>query len=120
MIYELSLPRNLWPFAVQYTQEILNKLPIQVLPNNTTLYQAFYLKKPLVTHFQIFGYWAHVHVPDNKQGKLDAKIIEDHFVGLSQNRKDYIVNNSQNLLRVYVSHDITFVETSEISKCVTI
>ena len=56
MIHELSLPRNLWPFAVQYTQEILNKLPIQVLPNNTTFYQAFYLKKPLVTHFQIFGY----------------------------------------------------------------
>ena len=74
----------------------------------------------MVTHFQIFGYWAYVHVCDNKQGKLDAKAIEDHFVGLSQNRKDYIVNNSQNPLRVYVSHNITFVETSEISKCVTI
>ena len=26
MMYESDLPRNLWPFAVQYTQEIVNRL----------------------------------------------------------------------------------------------
>jgi len=56
-----------------------------------------------------------VHVPDNKQRKLDAKAIEGHFVGLSQNRKDYIVSDSQNPLKMYVSCDVTFVETPEIS-----
>jgi len=61
-----------------------------------------------------------VHVPDNKRGKLDAKAIEGHFVGLPQNKKGYIVSDSQNPLRVYVSHDVTFVETSEISRHVTI
>jgi len=39
---------------------------------------------------------------------------------LPQNRKGYIVSNSQNPLRVYVSHDVMFVETSEISGHVTI
>jgi len=85
-----------------------------------TPYQAFHLKKPSVAHLQIFGCRAYVHVPDDKQGKLDAKAIEGHFVGLSQNRKGYIVSNSRNPLRVYVSHDVTFVETPEISGCVTI
>jgi len=61
-----------------------------------------------------------VHVPDDKQGKLDAKAIEGHFVGLSQNRKGYIISDSQNPLRVYVSRDVTFVETPEISRRVTI
>jgi len=50
MIHESDLPRNLWSFAVQYTQEISNRLPIQVLSKNKTPYEAFYLKKPLVKH----------------------------------------------------------------------
>jgi len=28
MMHESDLPRNLWPFAVQYTQEIINRLPM--------------------------------------------------------------------------------------------
>jgi len=61
-----------------------------------------------------------MHVPDDKWGKLDAKAIEDHFVGLPQNRKDYIVSNSWNPLRVYVSCNVMFVETPEISGHMTI
>jgi len=28
MMHESDLPRNLWPFVVQYTQEIVNRLPM--------------------------------------------------------------------------------------------
>jgi len=35
-----------------------------------------------------------VYVPDDKWEKLDTKAIEGHFVGLSQNKKGYIVSNS--------------------------
>jgi len=55
MMHELDLPRNLWPFVVQYTQEIVNRLPMQALSENETLYEAFHLKKPSVKHLQIFG-----------------------------------------------------------------
>jgi len=48
-----------------------------------------------------------VHVPDDKWEKLDAKAIEGYFVSLPQNRKGYIVSNSWNPLRVYVSCDDT-------------
>ena len=56
-----------------------------------------------------------MHVPDNKRGKLDAKAIEGHFVGLPQNKKGYIVSDSQNPLRVYVSRDVTGRGHSEVS-----
>jgi len=55
MMYESDLPRNLWSFTVQYTQEIVNRLPMQALSENKTPYEAFHLKKPLVKHLQIFG-----------------------------------------------------------------
>jgi len=42
--------------------------------------------------------------------------IEGYFVGLPQNKKGYIVSNSWNPLRVYVSYDVIFVETPETSR----
>ena len=120
MMHESDLPKNLWPFVIQYTQEIVNRLPTRVLSENKTSYEAFHLKKPSVKHLRIFGCQAYVHVPDDKRGKLDAKTVEGRFIGLPQNRKGYIVSDSRNLLRVYVSRDVTFVETPETSEHMTI
>jgi len=39
--------------------------------------------------------------------------VSGPFVGLSQNRKAYIVADSQNLLKVYISCDVTFLERPE-------
>ena len=50
MMHESDLPKNLWPFVIQYTQEIVNRLPTRVLSENKTSYEAFYLKKLLVKH----------------------------------------------------------------------
>jgi len=50
IMHESDLPRNLWPFVVQYTQEIVNRLPTQALSKNETPYEAFHLKKPSVKH----------------------------------------------------------------------
>jgi len=50
MIHESDLPRNLWPFTVQYTQAIVNRLLIRALSENKTLYEAFHLKKLSVKH----------------------------------------------------------------------
>jgi len=50
MLFGSKLPKSFWIFAVNYTQEILNRLPSQALPDDTTPYQAFHLKKPSVTH----------------------------------------------------------------------
>jgi len=50
MLFGSKLPKSFWTFAVNYTQEILNRLPSRALPDDTTPYQAFHLKKPSVAH----------------------------------------------------------------------
>jgi len=47
-------------------------------------------------------------------------MVEGRFIGLPQNRKGYMVSDSRNSLRVYVSRDVAFVETPETSERVTI
>ena len=47
-------------------------------------------------------------------------IIFLEYDSLPQNRKGYIISDSWNLLKVYVSRDVTFVETPEISGCIMI
>jgi len=47
-------------------------------------------------------------------------MVKGCFIGLPQNRKGYMVSDSQNPLRVYVSCDVTFVEIPETFKHMTI
>jgi len=47
-------------------------------------------------------------------------MVEGCFIGLPQNRKGYMVSDSQNPLRVYISCDMTFVEIPETFKHMTI
>jgi len=113
MMFDTKLPKSFWTFFVNYSQEILNRLPTRALTKKMTLFKALYKRKPLVAYMQIFGCPVYVHVPDAKQEKLNAKAISGLFVGLSQNRKTYIVADSQNLSKVYIFHNVTFLERPE-------
>jgi len=113
MMFDTKLPKSFWTFAVNYSQEILNRLPTRALTEKMTPFEALYKRKPSVAHMRIFGCPVYVHVPDAKRGKLDAKAVSGLFVGLSQNRKAYIVADSQNLSKVYISRDVTFLERPE-------
>jgi len=113
MMFDTKLPKSFWTFAVNYSQEILNRLPTRALTKKMTPFEALYKRKPLVVHMQIFGCPVYMYIPNAKQGKLDAKAVSGLFVGLSQNRKAYIVADSQNLLKVYISRDMTFLERPE-------
>jgi len=110
MMFDTKLPKSFWTFAVNYSQEILNRLPTRALTEKMMPFEALYKRKPSVAHMRIFGCLVYVHVPDAKRGKLDAKTVSGLFVGLSQNRKAYIVADSQNLSKVYISRDVTFLE----------
>jgi len=50
MLFESKLPKSFRTFAVNYTREILNRLPSWALPDEKTPYQAFHSKKPSVAH----------------------------------------------------------------------
>ena len=95
---------------VKYTQEILNRLPTKVVSEDRTSHELFLQKKPSVAHIRIFQCRAYVHVPDEKRSKLDPKLVEGFFVGLSENKKGYVIADSRNHLRLYESRDVTFLE----------
>ena len=98
MMFDSKLPKAYWTFAVKYAQEILNRLPMRVVSEDRTPHELFLQKKPSVAHIQIFGCQAYVHVPDKKRSKLDPKAVEGFFVGLSENKKGYVITDSQNHL----------------------
>jgi len=110
MMFDSKLPKAYWTFAVKYAQVILNRLPTKAVSEDRTPHELFLQKKPSVAHIRIFGCRAYVHVPDEKRSKLDPKSVEGFFVGLSENKKGYVIADSRNHLRLYESRDVTFLE----------
>ena len=90
MLSDAGLPNAYWGDAILYATHILNCVPTRALDGDLTPHEAFTGNKPSVMHLRIFGCKAHVHVPDTKQRKLDAKSIECIFLGFAENRKAYI------------------------------
>jgi len=54
-----------------------------VAVHGMTLEDKFIGKKPDVSHLEMFGYIAYVHVPDEKRSKLDPKAKKRIFIGYS-------------------------------------
>ena len=90
------------------------------MTKDKTLYKVYFGKKPSVRHLQTFGYQSFVHVPGNKHGKLDPKVVQGFFIGIPSNRKGYIVVDNKNHLKLYVSCDMTFVKSPNRPEQVTV
>jgi Reverse transcriptase (RNA-dependent DNA polymerase) len=63
------------------------------------------VKKPNVSHFQIFGCCCHVHVPKELQTKLDAHSVEGIFCSFEPNSKAYRIWVPSKRC-VMISHDV--------------
>ena len=87
MLSDAGLPNTYWGDAILYTTHILNRVPTRALDGDLTPHEAFTGNKPSVMHLRIFGCKAHVHIPDTKWCKLDAKSIECVFLGFAENCK---------------------------------
>ena len=61
MLSEAGLPPTFCGEALSSLAHVLNRCPTSALPN-TTPYEAFYGKKPDVSHLCIWGCLAYVHV----------------------------------------------------------
>ena len=65
--------------------------------------------KPSVEYFTVFKCVAHVHVPDVKRQKLDAKRIAYVFLGVSEESKAYRLYDPT-ARKIVVSRDVVFEE----------
>ena len=120
MLLGSKLSKTLWPFVVNYTQEILNRLLTRALTEDKTPYKVYFGKKPSVRHLQTFGCQSFVHVPGNKCGKLDPKVVQGFFVSIPSNRKGYIIVDDKNHLKLYVSCNVIFVKSPDRPEWVTV
>ena len=109
MLSDAGLPNTYWGDAILYTTHILNQVPTRALAGDLTPHEAFIGNKPSIAHLRIFGCKAHVHVPDEKCCKLDAKSIECIFLGFAENQKAYVCMHRPSR-QIFESWDIVFDE----------
>lgn len=88
MLSAKRIPKTFWPEGVNWTVHVLNRCPTLAVKNKTPE-EAWSGLKPSVDHFRVFGCISHVHVPDNKRMKLDAKSFKCILLGVSEECKAY-------------------------------
>ena len=72
MLCGVGLGQEFWVEAVDTTCYLINRSPSSALEDKTP--QAVWTgKKPSLSHLRAFGCDAYVHVPKEKQTKLDSK-----------------------------------------------
>ena len=108
MLFEKHLPKIFWPEAVNWTTHVLNRSPTMAVMNQTPE-EAWSGSKPSVDHFRVFGCVAHVHIPDVKRTKLDAKSFTCVLLGLSEESKAYRLYDPV-AKKVVISRDVVFEE----------
>ncbi|CAL5371264.1 unnamed protein product [Camellia sinensis] len=108
MLSEKRIPKTLWPEVVNWTTYVLNQSPTLVVKNQTPE-EAWSGSKPSVEHFRVFGCVAHVHIPDVRRTKLDAKSFTCVLLGVSEESKAYRLYDPI-AKKVVISRDVVFEE----------
>lgn len=75
MLSDAGLPNAYWGDAVLYAPHVLNCIPTRAIAECLTPHKAFTENRPSVMHLKIFRCKAHIHIPDEKCHKLNAKSI---------------------------------------------
>jgi hypothetical protein len=72
MMNEKHMPKSYWAEAANTTVYIMNRCTTSGV-HEVTPPEKHYGRKPDLSHTQIFGAIAYVHIPDKKRQKLDPK-----------------------------------------------
>lgn len=81
-----EMPKFLWPDAVRWTVHVLNRSYTRSIKDKVPeeRWTGF---KPKVDYFRVFGSIAHVHIPEQKRIKLDARSHKCILLGVSEESK---------------------------------
>jgi hypothetical protein len=103
MLIESGLPDEMWAEAVVTANYIRNRTPVSA--HGKTPWEAFYGKKPDVSHMRVFGARAFMHVPGALRHKLEPVSEKGWFIGYEVDAEAYrILRERDN--RVIVSRDV--------------
>jgi len=111
MLSEKRIPKSFWLEVVNWAMHVLNRSPTLAVKNRTPA-EAWNGLKPSVAHFRVFGCISHVHVPNHKRVKLDAKSLKCVFLGVSENSKAYRIFDPISQ-KIIISRDVVFKEDQQ-------
>ena len=109
MLAHASLSRSYWAEACNTAVYIQNRSPTHALTDSTP-FEAYFTRKPDVSHFRVFGCPAFVHVPAARRDKLDFKSERLIFLGYSKESDAYRLFDPTTR-RTTVSKDVIFDES---------
>lgn len=84
MLKKKNMPAEFWAEAASCAVYWINRSPTKSLQNSTPN-DAWYGRKPNVTHLKTFGCVAYSHIPDSLS-KLDDKFEKYIFIGYSDSK----------------------------------
>jgi len=96
MISEYRLPLYLWAETINTSCYIGNRIYF-CKNSNKTLFEIYYLRKPNVSYFKVFGCKCFILNIKGNLGKFDPKSFKAIFVGYSNTSKAYRVFNKLTL-----------------------
>ena len=108
MLIAANLPVKFWALAMDAAVYCRNRSPTTSL-DNCTPYEAWYGKRPAISHMRIFGCLAFAHVRKQERTKLDPKATACVFVGYSPDSTCYRLWDLQRASLIE-SRDVYFVE----------
>ena len=104
MLEEKSMPKFYWAEAVQTAVYIQNWIR-----DKMSAHKLYFGQNLNLRHLRVFGSIAYVHVPHEKQTKLNPKSENCILVGYSHEQKGYKCYNPQ-IKTVQVRRDVEFHE----------
>lgn len=114
MLKDQDLPNSLWVEATRTAVYIQNRCHPAILEDRTPE-EAFTGMKPEIDHLKVFGCHVYVHIPKEKQTKMDPSEKKGVFVDYSETSKAYrIYIPSQR--QIEVCRDVTFHEKAALRK----
>ena len=115
MLADSRLSHKFWAEALSTAAYLINRRPTKSLDGKTP-FEAWYGKKPNVSHLRVFGCTAYIHVPKDERKKLDPKAKKCIFLGYGTTRKGYRLYNQKTSSIVH-SRDVVFNELARGHEC---
>jgi len=107
MMVHSSADKSLWGEAIMTAMYLRNRSETSTLPDMTP-YEAWFGKKPGVSHLKVFGTKA-VVLDKTRKGKFSQKGIEHILVGYSETAKAYRLFNPDTQT-IKEARDVVFLE----------
>ena len=111
MLIRSKLPSPFWGEAIDTATKILNRLPTKSNPDDVSPHEAWFGKKPSISHFRQFGCVAYARIPTKVIGegnKPAPRSVKCCLLGYVGNRMYRLWNPERK--KIIISRDVEFKE----------